>query len=151
MAFPFKPNPQSDLALWVQLAQRIAYLIETGYYRPGDQLPTVRGLAADISINYNTVNKAYTSLASQGYIKSTRGKGCFVLNRMPDATRNNFAEVEKLITDCIKSCRELGLSIDETTRAFGDIAKRMKRSENTSSKDWNIININDIGQEKKIN
>lgn len=62
--FPFEVDPTSDLPLWVQLRNRIAYLINDGTLAPGDKLPTVRGLASEISINYNTVNKAYLSLVS---------------------------------------------------------------------------------------
>ena len=39
--------------MWVQLRNRFVYLIKTGYYEPGEQLPSVRSLAADLSINYN--------------------------------------------------------------------------------------------------
>ncbi|MEG2556893.1 MAG: GntR family transcriptional regulator, partial [Raoultibacter sp.] len=76
--FVFEVDEASDLPLWVQLRNRLIYLINSGCYKPGDQLPTVRGLASDISINYNTVNKAYLSLMSEGYIVSTRGRGAFV-------------------------------------------------------------------------
>ena len=76
--FPFEVDPASDLPLWVQLRNRIAYLINDGTLAPGDKLPTVRGLASEISINYNTVNKAYLSLVSDGYLESTRGRGVFV-------------------------------------------------------------------------
>ena len=74
-AFPFEVDETTDVPLWVQLRQRLVYLINTGYFKPGDQLPTVRGLASEISINYNTVNKAYLSLVSDGYLESTRGRG----------------------------------------------------------------------------
>ena len=70
--FPFEIDATTDVPLWVQLRQRLVYLINSGYFKPGDQLPTVRGLASEISINYNTVNKAYLSLVSDGYLESTR-------------------------------------------------------------------------------
>ena len=70
----FKVDETSDVPLWVQLRQRIAYLINSGVLKPGEKLPTVRGLASEISINYNTVNKAYLSLVSDGYLESTRGQ-----------------------------------------------------------------------------
>ena len=76
--FPFEVDSTTDVPLWVQLRQRLVYLINSGYFKPGDQLPTVRGLASEISINYNTVNKAYLSLVSDGYLESTRGRGVFV-------------------------------------------------------------------------
>ena len=77
-SFPFSVDESSDVPLWVQLRQRIMHLISTGYFKPGDKLPTVRGLAQDISINYNTVNKAYLSLVSDGILESARGRGVFV-------------------------------------------------------------------------
>ena len=64
--FPFEVDPTSDLPLWVQLRNRIAYLINDGTLAPGDKLPTVRGLASEISINYNTVSKVYMSLEQDG-------------------------------------------------------------------------------------
>lgn len=151
MSFPFKANPDSDLPLWVQLAQRIAYLIDTGYYRPGDQLPSVRSLAADASINYNTVNKAYTSLASEGYIESIRRKGCFVCERMPEATRDHFSEVESLITDCVNSCIDLGLTIDDVRKAMDYVTINMKNKELHAGSKGNIIDLKDVGRTKMVN
>ena len=58
----FKLDETSGLPVWVQLRNRFIYLIKTGYYQPGDQLPSVRSLAAEISINYNTVSKAYVPI-----------------------------------------------------------------------------------------
>ena len=51
--FTFEVEKESDVPLWVQLKNRLAYLITSGFYEPGEQLPTVRALASDISINYN--------------------------------------------------------------------------------------------------
>ena len=41
--FPFEIDATTDVPLWVQLRQRLVYLINSGYFKPGDQLPTVRG------------------------------------------------------------------------------------------------------------
>ena len=58
----FEVDESSDLPIWVQLRNRITYLIRTGYFKSGDQLPSVRSVAADAGINYNTVTKAYRDL-----------------------------------------------------------------------------------------
>ena len=58
----FEVDELSDLPIWVQLRNRIAHLIRTGYFSPGEQLPSVRSLAADAKINYNTVTRAYRDL-----------------------------------------------------------------------------------------
>ena len=60
----FEIDESSGLPVWVQLRNRFVYLIKTGYYRPGDQLPSVRTLAAEAAINYNTVSKVYVNLES---------------------------------------------------------------------------------------
>ena len=74
----FEIDESSGLPVWVQLRNRFVYLIKTGHYQPGDQLPSVRTLAAEAAINYNTVSKVYVNLESDGYVESVRGRGVFV-------------------------------------------------------------------------
>ena len=71
----FEIDESSGLPVWVQLRNRFVYLIKTGHYQPGDQLPSVRTLAAEAAINYNTVSKVYQSLEEDGYIVSKRRPG----------------------------------------------------------------------------
>lgn len=113
---PFEVDGSSDVPLWVQLRKWLVHLINSGYYKPGDQLPTVRGLASDLSINYNTVNKAYLSMIHDGYLTSTRGRGVFVRDLDEDEDEESALEAEGLINDCIEACRELGLGAEEIRR-----------------------------------
>ena len=124
--FPFEVDSTSDIPLWVQLNKRLAYLINTGYYKPGEQLTTVRGLAADLSINYNTVNKAYLSLLDEGYITSTRGRGVFVRDLAPAADDATAQAADALMDDCIAACRELGLSLDDIHTHIHQKIRRLK-------------------------
>ncbi|MEG2458499.1 MAG: GntR family transcriptional regulator [Raoultibacter sp.] len=125
--FAFEVDETSDLPLWVQLRNRLIYLINTGSYKPGDQLPTVRGLASDISINYNTVNKAYLSLMSEGYIVSTRGRGAFVCDLEEDEEGEGHA-ADKLLQDCISACLELGLTYDEIGKRLPKLLRNMEKN-----------------------
>ena len=59
--------------------------ILAGVLSPGDKLPSVRDLAAELAINPNTIQRAYRELESQGWIQSVPGKGSFVLG-VPQAT-----------------------------------------------------------------
>jgi len=111
--FPFEVDATSDLPLWVQLRKRITHLINDGFYEPGEQLPTVRGLAAELAINYNTVNKAYLSMINEGYITSMRGRGVFVRELEAEQNKESTREALMLINDCIDACTELGLSSNE--------------------------------------
>ena len=69
----FEIDESSGLPVWVQLRNRFVYLIKTGHYQPGDQLPSVRTLAAEAAINYNTVSKVYINLEHDGYVD---GQAC---------------------------------------------------------------------------
>lgn len=127
--FPFEVDATTDVPLWVQLRQRLIYLINSGYFKPGDRLPTVRGLASDISINYNTVNKAYLSLVSDGYLESTRGRGVFVRDLDAEMDEGFAKEIDSLMDDCIAACRDLGLSLDDVQRSMLLKIKQAKMAE----------------------
>jgi GntR family transcriptional regulator len=118
----FEIDTASDVPLWVQLRQRLVHLINTGHYQPGDQLPTVRGLASDLSINYNTVNKAYLSMIQDGYLTSTRGRGVFV-SAANEADEELVLEAEGLLDECIETCRDIGLSSWEVRKL---LSKRLR-------------------------
>ena len=68
----------SDEALYLQLCNQIILGIATSRFREGDSLPSVRQLADSIGINMHTVNKAYTVLKQEGYVKVDRRRGAIV-------------------------------------------------------------------------
>ncbi len=68
----------SDEAIYIQLRNQIIYGIATSQLQEGENLPSVRELAEHIGINMHTVNKAYTILKQEGYLKLDRRKGAVV-------------------------------------------------------------------------
>jgi len=68
----------SDEAFYIQLRNQIIFGIACAEIREGDNLPSVRELADDIGINMHTVNKAYTILKQEGYVKLDRRKGAII-------------------------------------------------------------------------
>ncbi|NHM14709.1 GntR family transcriptional regulator [Xiamenia xianingshaonis] len=137
----FEADEDSTLPLWVQLRKRIAYLISSGFFKPGDQLPKIRELAADLSINFNTVNKAYLSLQTDGLVKSVRGKGAFVTDLAALQNNEPSNEAEALMDECLCTCRNLGLSYDETVSRMHVRAARLKMKEAAPARrpDSNVI------------
>jgi GntR family transcriptional regulator len=71
-------NPKSQTPLYEQIVQQVKELIAKGILEEGEQLPSVRELAAQIVMNPNTVSKAYKELERQDVIVTVRGKGTFV-------------------------------------------------------------------------
>ena len=123
----FKRDETSGLPVWIQLRNRLIYLIKTGYYRPGEQLPSVRSLAADLSINYNTVSKAYVDLEHSGYVTSVRGRGVFVRETLESLHDEMSSAVDTVLEDAIRRCLSMGMSLDEVQLRMIDIAHEIKK------------------------
>lgn len=102
------------LPVWIQVKNRIAYLIGSGAFRAADRLPTVRALAVDLDISYNTVNRAYMDLEREGYITTRKGRGTFVAERHAvGADHAADTPVELLADDLIRTCTNAGMADDD--------------------------------------
>ena len=123
----FEIDYNSGLPVWIQGKNRIAYLIGTGEYAPGDRLPTVRALAVDLDISYNTVNRAYMDLEREGYITTRKGRGTFVAERREvGADRAAETAVELGIDDMIRACANAGMDDDDiVTLVQARLARRV--------------------------
>ena len=73
---PKAPSPPSE-----QIADQVRYAVAQGRIRPGDRLPSVRGLAETALVNPNTVAKAYRDLEREGTVETRPGSGVFVASR----------------------------------------------------------------------
>lgn len=110
----FALDGNSGIPVWIQVKNRIAYLIGCGSYQDGDQLPTVRRLAVDLGISYNTVNRAYMDLEREGYISTRKGRGTFVLARNSiGCARADSGAIDLLVDDMIKACSAAGMADDD--------------------------------------
>lgn len=110
----FVIDHNSGLPVWIQIKNRIAYLIGSGAFVPGDRLPTVRALAVDLDISYNTVNRAYMDLEREGYISTRKGRGTFVAERHDlGAHTASDSPIELVIDDMIRVCSNTGLADDD--------------------------------------
>lgn len=120
----FEFDEASDLPMWVQLRNRIAYLIASGYYKPGEKLPTVRKYAADLRIAYNTVSKAYMGLERDGYVTTVRGSGVFVNDE--GVSPKLAPEIDALVESLVKGCLEEGMAYDDIPKLVSSCVRRMK-------------------------
>ena len=131
----FQLDDASSIPVWLQLKNRFIYLITSGFYLPGDQLPTVRGLAAEVEVNYNTVSKVYQSLEEDGYIVSKRRLGAFVadVSDKPGVLAEVTAEI--VTAEYLKRCQELGMSLEDIDAQFTAalVAAKAKREKDGTS------------------
>lgn len=114
---------QSKLPLYEQIAQRFQTLILKGALPPDTQMPSVRTLAVELSINPNTIQKAYSLLEQQGYIYPVKGRGNFV----SDSSALVQQEKESLLEDVQKRVtegKELGVRRTEFIQVIDQIYRK---------------------------
>lgn len=103
-------DPGDRRPIYAQIEDKLTDLIMLGVLNEGDILPSVRQLAAELSINPNTVQRAYIDLENRGIINSIRGKGNFVADtgKIKEA-RND--EILAQFRDVAKKARDAGILI----------------------------------------
>ena len=98
--------------LYEQIVERFQHLILCGALPEDEKLPSVRNLAMELSINPNTIQKAYGELEREGFIYSVKGRGNFVASNhnLKEAKKE---ELKKQILALVKEGESIGLSKEE--------------------------------------
>ena len=108
-------DPRDATPIYAQLERGLRAAIATSRLRPGDQLPTVRQLAVELSVNANTVARVYGELERAGVIETRRGVGSFV-SATPGAARSAGEHTKRLrafVTRVLADASASGFSRDE--------------------------------------
>ncbi len=114
----------SDQAIYMQLRDQIIMGIATSRFQEADMLPSVRQLADAIGINMHTVNKAYTVLKQEGYVKVDRRRGVMVAVDIDRMRAIEEIREDLLVTLAKASCKnisgeEVHALIDEIYEEYG--------------------------------
>jgi GntR family transcriptional regulator len=78
-----KVDFRSGIPIYIQIMEQIKDRVASGLLQPGDQLPTVRQMATDLRVNFNTVARAYRLLDDAGVISTQHGRGTYILGETP--------------------------------------------------------------------
>jgi GntR family transcriptional regulator len=125
-----KVDFRSGIPIYLQVVDRIKECIASGELKPGDQLPTVRSLALELRVNFNTVARSYRILDEVGIISTQQGRGTFVLNIPPPEVSEKIRKeallhiTRRFITDA----GSLGASLEEINHVFQDQANKWKQT-----------------------
>ena len=90
----FRVDPRASTPVYLQVVEGVREQVARGLLVPGDRLPSVRELAAEMELNHNTVAKAYLELERERVIEVVRGRGTFVADPRPP--RDRLERMEKL-------------------------------------------------------
>lgn len=97
--------------IYEQVVEQIEKQVARGIWRTDDKLPSVRQLAMELSLNPNTVQKAYSELLNRGIIYSVKGRGNFVSDSGKDVREVRLAQIREEIRQLLQQARGLGASV----------------------------------------
>ena len=112
-------DSKSGVPFYRQIIEQVKFAIARGDLEPGDRLPTVRQLAVDLSINLNTVIRAYRELEIEGTIETQQGSGTFVGRKRPridDLERQRM--LDQILTELLARASDYGFTLDEVLQGL---------------------------------
>jgi GntR family transcriptional regulator len=127
----FQLRQDSGVPAYLQLAQQVKQAIRMGALEIGDKLPTVKEVVAEVTVNPNTVMKAYWQLEHEGLVEGRQGVGTFVARRPagpPPATQHLLA---RDLARWVQAARDAGLD-DDGIEAMVSATLAGSRSEETA-------------------
>jgi GntR family transcriptional regulator len=125
LAIEIKLDVKSGVPFYRQIIDQVKAAIATESLSPGDRLPTVRQLAVDLSINPNTVSRAYTELELTGLVETQMGSGTFVGNRPvePDDVERRRM-LDQLCQEFLSRASTHGFTLDDVLQNLDQRKKR---------------------------
>lgn len=106
--------PQGTLAIYEQIVNQLKNAIVTGKLQAGEALPSIRALAADLSVSVITTKRAYEELEKEGLIRSVAGKGFYVCEYNRDYLKEKqLMMIEKRMGELIDEAKQAGLGCGE--------------------------------------
>lgn len=110
----FQLDTKSGVPYYRQIIEQVKVAVAHGRLQPGEQLPTVRRLAVDLSINPNTVVRAYRELEIEGVLETQQGSGTFVGHERPEIDeleRNRM--LNQILTELLARASSYGFTLDD--------------------------------------
>jgi GntR family transcriptional regulator len=112
--FQFRLDLQSGVPVYRQIIDQVLGGMAAGTLKAGDQLPTVRQVAVDLSINPNTVVRAYRELEIRGVLETQQGTGTFISQQKVKANDvERRRQLSQLVTELVSRAGASGFTVEE--------------------------------------
>ena len=123
-AIQFEIHPSSGIPIYRQIMDQVRAMIASSRLRPGDMLPSVRQLSAELEVNMMTISKAYARLEVEGFLERVRGTGMRVLpQHRTGSVTDRQRELRELVEPMITRGLQLGLTESQIISVVRDILK----------------------------
>ena len=110
----FYLDHRSSIPIYLQLQTQVNQAINGGVLKEGDQLPSVRELATQLTVNPNTIARAYQELEREGVIETLRGRGTFIAKPQPaQPHEERYERIKEAINHLVMEAYRLGLTQEE--------------------------------------
>ncbi len=117
-AFPIAVDLDSAVPIYAQVERQVKVLLARGYWRAGDQLPSVRELAVRLRINPLTVVKVYRILRDDGLVTARPGAGIYVSDKPAAKSRDRVRIAKETLQRAVEEASSLGLEEEAIREAF---------------------------------
>lgn len=118
-----------DVPIYLQIRNGIVLGIANKQLKEGDELPSVRGLAEDIGVNMHTVNKSYSMLKDDGYIKIDRRKGAIVSFNLKNNNEEFLNKLQENMEIYIAECINRGISLESFKYKIEEIFNNYRKAD----------------------
>jgi GntR family transcriptional regulator len=124
----FQIDQKSGIPIYIQIMDQIKHLLASGALQPGQQLPTIRELAVNLTINLHTVAHAYAELEREGFLTIQRGRGTFISDghREDELEKLRVQRLQTLVENLFVEVLHLGYEPDEVEQALVAQIKRWR-------------------------
>lgn len=112
--------------MYLQIMEQIRYRVAVGDWVPGQEIPSIRALAADIKVSVITVKRAYLELEHAGVVVTRQGRGTYVAEDAELGTRLKQEELDRQLSAAVDSARLLGLDEDALKQRLCEVIRKLQ-------------------------
>jgi GntR family transcriptional regulator len=118
----FNLDLRSGVPIYVQVVEQVQELVATGQLSPGDQLPTVRQLASELRVNFNTIARAYRMLDEAGLISTQQGRGTYIFDQSEEKLKDLLKKetLQGQVARFLVELERQGYSKEQINEAFSN-------------------------------
>lgn len=115
-------DPSGELAIYDQIVRQVKFAVARGNLIPGNRLPSVRELARELTVNPNTIARAYQELQSAGIVQTVRGLGLEITSAaVATCQQERLQLVRQRLVECLDEALRSGLPADELRQTIDSV------------------------------
>jgi GntR family transcriptional regulator len=125
LSFRFRLDLHSGVPVYRQIVDQVRGGVASGALTVGDQLPTVRQLAVDLSINPNTVVRAYRELEFGGLLETHQGTGTFIsAQKVRNGSEERARQLAQIVEDCVARAGAAGFTVEDLVEQLDKLVQQ---------------------------